>query len=281
MIAAERWQHCESMSVRAGSLSDEERTIVRAELDRMVLELGTQGAVARLLGVTQQTVSQAIREGKAGFGLGRRIAVARGYEFDEFIRARAAVSAKTRGEINPPALRSVADRLRYALENRGAVTADIDARLGQSTGYVRRLAASIRDDCDPDLLKRLAEAIGVSFFWLFDGSAPMLRAEPGGEENSTGLAAALSRSVEHVRAKLERTLLEQAIDDIGPALPGHVADAARERFKGQENDRPRKDWITILQMLASHPSARAEKPPGPANETTRPKPVPRSKHKAG
>lgn len=71
--------------LRGKSLSKAESDRVRAHLNRLVQTHGTQVAVAKLLGVSQQTVSQVLRGDAAGVVLAKRVADALSLTFDEVL----------------------------------------------------------------------------------------------------------------------------------------------------------------------------------------------------
>ena len=59
------------------SLTEDESARVRADLHALVEREGTQGAVARKLGVSQQTISNVLGGKRAGYSLARSVAHAR------------------------------------------------------------------------------------------------------------------------------------------------------------------------------------------------------------
>lgn len=69
------------------ALSPEERAVVRARVEKLVAEVGSQTAVAQRIGCTQQVVSKALK-GDAGFSFVRKLASALGMTFETLMQSQ-------------------------------------------------------------------------------------------------------------------------------------------------------------------------------------------------
>src|SRR5262249_40888454 len=73
---------------------------------------------------------------------------------------------------------SISDRLVYALEMREMSQHGVEHAAHLSRGYVSRMRRGERMKFSPGLLRRVADALQVSYEWLATGRGPIERNDP-------------------------------------------------------------------------------------------------------
>ncbi len=125
-------------------------------------------------------------------------------------------------------------RLGPLLKERGIGVNELDRAVGQKSGYTTRLVRGKKPVPDTDIIRRMAEYLHVSFFWLAFGQGPRDAAAP--PDTSTEqqlLEASLSGSVP-IEVVRQVDPWQRAVDFADHEISSAAIALARKRVEGRE-----------------------------------------------
>lgn len=136
-----------------------------------------------------------------------------------------------------PTVKTLGERLTHAMALRGLKKNELDRKIGQGSGYTTRLARNLKKRPDPDILRRVADELKVSFEWLVFGRGEMTDTTP----TETGLSEMLRASLEGVEEPGPNNF-ERAAMYWGPSVPKEALATVRKRAAGRESTKTPPEW---------------------------------------
>lgn len=140
---------------------------------------------------------------------------------------------------------TMGQRLTFALAFRERNMAWLDIEIGMKSGYCTRIVRGLKKDPHARIIKRMSDALDISFEWLYFGTGEML--DTGGVTD-TAESELLRLTLKGVTPP-PPTNFEIAVKRLDGIVGKRVINKLRAEFGGRENERTPEGWVLELKKL--------------------------------